>query len=490
MVERFRPAAAAALGIAEPGRYPLAIVLGNEPRLIELSAATTRGPGPALERNCCGLRIFRQKMPRPTRCPRRFAAELAAVLGQACAMCQGRCCGYGDNAAYLRAGTIRRYRAAHPEKTASDVVDDYLSRLANHSVAESCIYHQANGCGLSREMRSETCNRHFCKGLKEFRQTVGESTPVQGFFAIVHNGVVDSAAFIDATGTRFAPVARPTSRRYNSPMQRATDVLIIGGGVIGLTTAYFLGTRRRSSAPFSTDRPPVRKPPGLVPESSRPEIRCAPFRNTTAFAPRVRGPFRHFRKNFASKPASTTVTASVAASRSLNPAATRRCTLWASEGIEFERIDDVKKLEPEVRLRYPTAFHLPGMAQVRNPWHLRALIAACGKVGVKIDPNVAARAFRTHGTRVTGVCSADGTEYPAGRILVASGAWSDRLLGSLNCETGVHPVRGQIILFRTNKPILRRIIDVGKRYIVPREDGRVLGWIHRRTGSGLCESEY
>ena len=89
--------------------------------------------------------------------------------------------------------------------TTGEVVDEYLGRVADLSVAESCIYHQATGCGLSREMRSDTCNRHFCQGLKDFRQTVDESTPVRGFFAIVRDGAIQSAAFIDDTGTRFVP---------------------------------------------------------------------------------------------------------------------------------------------------------------------------------------------------------------------------------------------------------------------------------------------
>ena len=204
LVERVRPAAAAALGITEPRRYSLAIVIGNEPRLIELSAERREALTRHLNAIVAASESSTEDSPTDF-LPPEIRPELAAVLGQACGMCQGRCCGYGGNAAYLRVGTIRRYRAAHPEKSAGEVVEDYRSRLADFSVEDSCIYHQATGCGLSREMRSETCNRHFCQGLKEFRQTVGESTPVQGFFAIVRDGAIHSAAFIDETGTRFAP---------------------------------------------------------------------------------------------------------------------------------------------------------------------------------------------------------------------------------------------------------------------------------------------
>jgi glycine oxidase len=36
------------------------------------------------------------------------------------------------------------------------------------------------------------------------------------------------------------------------------------------------------------------------------------------------------------------------------------------------------------------------------------------------------------------------------------------------------PIRGQIVLFRCHEPPITRIINEGSRYLVPREDGRVL----------------
>jgi hypothetical protein len=201
LVERVRTVAAAAMGIAEHERYPLVLLIGNEPRLIELSGERREALTEHLNAIVAASENPADQTPADSQ-PAEIRPELAAVLGQACGLCQGRCCGYGANAAYLQVGTIRRYRAAHPEKSASEVVEEYLSRLADVSVADSCIYHQSSGCGLSSVMRSDTCNRHFCQGLKEFRHSVGESSPVRGFFAIARNGVVESAAFVDECGVR------------------------------------------------------------------------------------------------------------------------------------------------------------------------------------------------------------------------------------------------------------------------------------------------
>jgi glycine oxidase len=62
----------------------------------------------------------------------------------------------------------------------------------------------------------------------------------------------------------------------------------------------------------------------------------------------------------------------------------------------------------------------------------------------------------------------------ADQFLVAAGAWTDTLLDQVGWCPGVHPVRGQIALLNTSRPLFRRILLDGARYLVPRPDGRVL----------------
>jgi len=171
--------------------------------------------------------------------------------------------------------------------------------------------------------------------------------------------------------------------------------------------------------------------------------------------------------------------------------------LWQTEGIEFQPLNDAatRELEPSVRIASGSAYSLPGMAQVRNPWHLRALVAACDLAGVRIEPNTPVVRWRTSGSRIHAAIAENGTEYLAGKFLVASGAWSERLLAPLGVRPGVHPVRGQMVLYHPPTPLLRRVIGFGKRYLVPREDGRILvgsteepeaGFEKRTTESGVA----
>jgi glycine oxidase len=57
---------------------------------------------------------------------------------------------------------------------------------------------------------------------------------------------------------------------------------------------------------------------------------------------------------------------------------------------------------------------------------------------------------------------------------MAAGAWSGLLLGGLGVHAPTPPSKGQIVLLKQEGPFLRRIVEHGKNYLVPRQDGRVL----------------
>src|SRR5436190_1812303 len=81
--------------------------------------------------------------------------------------------------------------------------------------------------------------------------------------------------------------------------------------------------------------------------------------------------------------------------------------------------------------------------------------------------------YRRCGRRVVGANTKTGL-IAAGQTLISAGAWTGDLLRRYGVAVAVTPVRGQMLLLRTPAPILRRILERGKRYVVPRDDGRVL----------------
>ncbi|MGC1273129.1 MAG: glycine oxidase ThiO [Planctomycetaceae bacterium] len=144
---------------------------------------------------------------------------------------------------------------------------------------------------------------------------------------------------------------------------------------------------------------------------------------------------------------------------------------WRSEAVPAEPVD-AADLEPALGVGGP-AIHLPSQSQIRNPRHLKALIASCAAQNVELIPNVPAVAWEIDGDRVTGVRTPQGI-VRSDRYCVASGAWSGGLLEPIGIELPVRPIRGQIALLRAVPLPFTRIVEVGSRYLVPRPDGRIL----------------
>jgi glycine oxidase len=111
---------------------------------------------------------------------------------------------------------------------------------------------------------------------------------------------------------------------------------------------------------------------------------------------------------------------------------------------------------------------------VRNPRHLKALIGACVRLGVRLSPHTQALDWERKGERVFSVRLQDDTRRAAGQFLIAAGAWAEQLLHPLECFAQIQPVRGQIVLLRCPASSFHNILLRGKNYLVPRDDGRVL----------------
>jgi glycine oxidase len=113
------------------------------------------------------------------------------------------------------------------------------------------------------------------------------------------------------------------------------------------------------------------------------------------------------------------------------------------------------------------------MGQVRNPRHLKALVALAIQRGVELVPGTPVCGFDRRGEKIAALETTAGRR-PAGQFVVAGGAWSSQLLQATGCAIAVRPLRGQIVLVAMQPSPIRHVVNVGPRYLVPRGDGRVL----------------
>lgn len=123
---------------------------------------------------------------------------------------------------------------------------------------------------------------------------------------------------------------------------------------------------------------------------------------------------------------------------------------------------------------FKRAIYMAGVANVRNPRLVKSLKAA-----LLAMPNVTLRehcqitGFVQQGGRVAGVQTADGV-LAADEVVLSAGAWSGDLLATLGLALPVEPVKGQMILFKCAEDFLPSMVLAKGRYAIPRRDGHIL----------------
>ena len=248
------------------------------------------------------------------------------------------------------------------------------------------------------------------------------------------------------------------------------DVLILGGGVIGLTVAYHLareGVRVEVVDKGDFGQESSWAGAGIVPAPGDAD----------------RAPDPYGRMLSASSAMFPAVSQELRERTGIDNGYVRCGGLWLTHGdvedvvralrAQGIRAEPARPTEPALGPNLGPVCHLPDMAQVRNPRHVKALVTACASLGVALRPGCPVYVLECRGGRVAAAVTGAG-RLTAGQFLVTTGAWADGLLEPLGCRLGVRPVRGQIVLLRAGTPPFRMIVEDGKRYLVPRPDGRVL----------------
>jgi glycine oxidase len=257
-------------------------------------------------------------------------------------------------------------------------------------------------------------------------------------------------------------------------MTKHPDVLIIGGGVIGLTTAYFLareGVRVEIVDKDDFGQEASWAGAGILPPGN-PALARTPIDQLRAHSAAL---FPTLSADLRERTGIDNGYLRCGGLEFVGESDEADANEWRGEGITFEPLEskDLRLMEPALAAELGTAYHLPEMAQLRNPRHLKALLGGCQALGVQLRAGCPVQGFEIQGQRVTAV-KTDRSQLAAGRFLLATGAWTDPLLEPIGWRPGIHPVRGQIALLNTGVSLFRRILLWGARYLVPRPDGRVL----------------
>ena len=259
----------------------------------------------------------------------------------------------------------------------------------------------------------------------------------------------------------------------------SVDVAVVGGGVIGLSIAYELACRGVASAVL--DAGPMGRQAswagaGIIAPGATLPVALPAARLRTLAAALHPGWSARLREetgidNGYRRCGGVDVALTAAEDGALRGQAGR----WRIEGIAFERLEpgDVGRVEPTLTADLSSAYYLPDRAQIRNPRHLRALVAACEGRGVGLLEGRGATGFVVDGGSITAVETTRGP-IACGSVVVAAGAWSGPLLGRAGVDLDTRPVRGQLLLLDAGGSSPSRVLEHRLRYLVPRGDGLIL----------------
>ncbi len=150
---------------------------------------------------------------------------------------------------------------------------------------------------------------------------------------------------------------------------------------------------------------------------------------------------------------------------------------WARRyAVQCEHLEDraaLQPIEPRLSERFETALWMPQIHQLRNPKFVQALRGSCRQRGIEVIEHSEVQQLLISAGRVRGVQLAD-RQVHAAQVVVASGAWSAKLLAAAGASVEVEPVKGQMIMFKTEPDLIKTIVMSHGHYIIPRRDGHVL----------------
>ncbi|MFF4042609.1 glycine oxidase ThiO [Streptomyces sp. NPDC001816] len=289
---------------------------------------------------------------------------------------------------------------------------------------------------------------------------------------------------------------------------RTSDVLVIGGGIIGLVTAWRAAQRGLATA--VVDPEPgggaARVAAGMLAAVSE-----LYYGEETLLALNLESARRY--PDFAAELTELTGhdlgyrrcgTLAVALDADDRAHLRELHALQQRSGLESQWLSgrECRRLEPMLAPGVRGGLRVDGDHQIDPRRLATALVTACERAGVVFHRSWAERLDVVR-DRATGVTTADGATLSAARVVLAGGSLSGRLAGVPDdVLPPVRPVKGQVLRLtvpRRYAPFLSRTVRAMVRgshvYLVPRENGELvvgatseeLGWDTTVTAGGVYE---
>ncbi|MSQ14591.1 MAG: glycine oxidase ThiO [Dehalococcoidia bacterium] len=282
-------------------------------------------------------------------------------------------------------------------------------------------------------------------------------------------------------------------------MEQRADVIIVGGGVIGCSIAYYLGKAGVKAMVLESGE--------LGGEASKAAAgMLAPLSHTTGPSPFLDLCMAGLR-SFKDLPDELREASGIdieyiprgiieVAFNDEEKKRLKRLLNWQVEsGLEIEWLDtkELRAIEPALSPDIIGGMYYPEEHQVRATRLVQAFAHGAAKHGAGFKERSAVIGIIEHGHRVEGVRTT-GEEFYADAVVFATGAWTDLYEGLLQIKLPVFPVRGQTVVLRKIPSPVRHSIGSSRGYLVPKVDGTIIvgatveamGFDKRLTAAGIA----
>ena len=145
---------------------------------------------------------------------------------------------------------------------------------------------------------------------------------------------------------------------------------------------------------------------------------------------------------------------------------------WSVNASFINDVDSILAIEKTVGAVVDQGLWMPDTMQIRNPKLVQALKTLFDVASIPYREQISVEEIIIKNHKVCGVKTNKEILY-ADKIIIASGAWSAQF-NSTKKSVAVSPVKGQMIMYKGEPDLVKRIVLSEGHYIIPRKDGRIL----------------
>lgn len=151
--------------------------------------------------------------------------------------------------------------------------------------------------------------------------------------------------------------------------------------------------------------------------------------------------------------------------------------LWQREQGSSGRLvegEELRRLEPMLSPHIVAALYTPEESHVYAPDFVKALELGCRKLGVQIHEQLEQLAAGVRDGEAV-VTAASGQSFFGSQLLVCSGAWAQELEEALDVRLPVYPIRGQICAYEMEpNESVRHMVFGPQGYLVAKANGTLV----------------